>query len=242
MSGPLAAVLTTVGYDFVIVLLFYTHRFIYPSIQHSMYRFITFSLCWLVFGLLILFLGYDFHLFHCSAFSSLSLVATVSLFLGPIVQNHFSRHRQRLSPFETARDFVIGPLGEEVIYRAFTCTYWWRSGLSGSSIIFFSPMLFGLSHFHHFFLGNHSLAESLFQCGFTTVFGWWVAFLWHRSRDFLPIGAIHCFCNWMGLPDFCGAIQWKIPRERRIILTAYVAGVVAFVLLCHVLITYDVFE
>jgi prenyl protein peptidase len=246
MSGAFATVLTTVAYDLAIVLLLYTHRFIYPSISRKLYRFIAFGACALVCGFLILWLGYDFHLFHCYGFSSLSLIATVSLFLGPLVQDYFSDGYLALPKLEIARQLVVAPIGEEVIYRAFTCTYWERGGLSAFAIIFVSPVLFGLSHFHHFFLGIGSaarrLAESLFQCGFTTVFGWWVAFLWYRSHDFLLVGAAHCFCNWMRFPNFSGAFHWEEPRQRRIILAAYVAGVVAFVLLCRTLIRYDVFR
>jgi hypothetical protein len=124
MSSAWATVLLTVIYDFAIVLLFYTHCFICPFFSHTVYRAITFRFCAWVSGFLILCLGYDFHLFHCYTFSSLSLLATVSLFFGPLAQGYFSGGRLPLSKFEIVRQVVVPPLNEELIYRAFTCTYW----------------------------------------------------------------------------------------------------------------------
>jgi hypothetical protein len=51
--------------------------------------------------------------------------------------------------------------------------------------------------------------------------------------------AAHCFCNWMGFPDFSGAIHWPRPKQTKLILAAYVAGIVAFVLMCRTLVMCD---
>jgi prenyl protein peptidase len=230
----ISAVFLTVCYELAIVLIFHTHRYVWPSISDSAFRTFTFNL-WVVilyFSMFPLGLYDHFFFFNAPSFSIFSIFATVWLFLGPLVQNHYDPPGFRSRGFDAIKAIVIAPLGEEFIYRAFTCTLWENSGLSQGFTIVFSPILFGLSHFHHFFLGlgnrRSRLLAAMGQCTFTTVFGWWVAFLWCKSHSFLTISLIHSFCNFMQFPDFQGAITWDNPVERRYICSAYVIGLIGF--------------
>jgi hypothetical protein len=72
------------------------------------------------------------------------------------------------------------------------------------------------------------------------VFGWWVAFIWCGSHDFLCVFVIHSFCNAMGFPDFGAALNWRRPGERRLIWAAYVCGLLAFACLVFVLVRMSV--
>lgn len=84
-----------------------------------------------------------------------------------------------------------------------------------TTTIFLSPLVFGLSHLHHFYefrvtLPNvptsFLLMRSLFQLGFTTLFGAYATFLYLRSGSLLAIFAVHAFCNCMGLPRVWGRV------------------------------------
>ncbi|EFA80437.1 hypothetical protein PPL_07272 [Heterostelium album PN500] len=49
------------------------------------------------------------------------------------------------------RNYVIGPIVEEVVYRSSICPILYFAGFSSTNIILFSPLLFGLSHLHHIY-------------------------------------------------------------------------------------------
>lgn len=89
------------------------------------------------------------------------------------------------------------------------------SGASKSTIIFATPIIFGLAHIHHFyeFRITHpntpvgaAVIRSLFQLGYTTLFGSYATFLFLRTGSLLAVIFVHSFCNWMGLPRFWGRV------------------------------------
>jgi len=47
---------------------------------------------------------------------------------------------------------------------------------------------------------------SLFQFIYTTLFGWFAAFVFLRTGSLYPAIAAHAFCNWLGLPRFWGRV------------------------------------
>jgi prenyl protein peptidase len=82
--------------------------------------------------------------------------------------------------------------------------------------IFLTPIIFGLAHVHHFyeFRLTHpqvpaaaALARSLFQLGYTTLFGAYATFLFLRTGSLLAVCAVHAFCNCMGLPQVWGRVE-----------------------------------
>jgi prenyl protein peptidase len=91
--------------------------------------------------------------------------------------------------------------------------------LSQSSLrqtIFLTPVIFGLAHVHHFYEfrlthtqvpAARALARSLFQLGYTTIFGAYATFLFLRTGSLLAVCAVHAFCNCMGLPQVWGRVE-----------------------------------
>jgi prenyl protein peptidase len=170
------------------------------------------------------------HIFAKFRYSCYCIFAMVVLFLGPIVQRCFDRRCVSKADF---LGLFLAPPAEELIYRSFTCSLWEAAGISKGYIIFASPLLFGLSHFHHYFLGGlaNSLMNSISQCGYTTLFGCFAAFVWCRTHSWITCTIAHLFCNFMGLPYFGAIRRITDVRVRTTVIGAYVLGLCGFVLL-----------
>lgn len=87
--------------------------------------------------------------------------------------------------------------------------------LSGKQIVFLTPLYFGIAHLHHLyeFRITHSevpflvaIARSLFQFTYTSLFGFFAAFVFIRTGNVYTCILAHAFCNWMGLPRFYGRV------------------------------------
>ncbi|KAK9239117.1 CAAX protease self-immunity-domain-containing protein [Lipomyces kononenkoae] len=148
-----------------------------------------------------------------------SLLITAILFIGPLADKIvFSKGWKYLrADIEVAltgwiglRNYIIGPLTEEFVFRACIVSVELASGMSPSKAIFLSPLYFGLAHLHHayeVYLVQPdalvlALLSSLFQFAFTTVFGWYATFLFLRTGSFWQPFIAHAFCNTMGVPKF----------------------------------------
>jgi prenyl protein peptidase len=86
---------------------------------------------------------------------------------------------------------------------------------SGKQIIFLTPLYFGIAHLHHLyeFRITHSevpllvaILRSLFQFTYTSLFGFFAAFVYIRTGNVYTCMLAHTFCNWMGLPRFYGRV------------------------------------
>lgn len=86
--------------------------------------------------------------------------------------------------------------------------------------IFVSPLVFGLAHVHHFYEfrlthrgvpASAALLRSVFQLGYTTVFGAYATFLYLRTGSLLAAFAAHVLCNCMGLPRVWGRVEGRAP-------------------------------
>lgn len=106
-----------------------------------------------------------------------------------------------------------GPITEEIIFRSVIITLHLLAKMSPGRIVFLSPLYFGIAHVHHFyeFRLTHPdtpipaiLFRSIFQFGYTTVFGWFAAFLYLRTGSLPAVILVHSFCNWCGLPRLWG--------------------------------------
>lgn len=109
-----------------------------------------------------------------------------------------------------------GPLTEELLFRTSSVPLFLLSPLPPSKTIFFSPIIFGLAHVHHFYefrLQNPrvpilaALLRSIFQFSFTTLFGAYATFIFIRTGSLLAAFAVHAFCNGMGLPKVWGRVE-----------------------------------
>lgn len=88
--------------------------------------------------------------------------------------------------------------------------------VSPGRIVFTAPLYFGIAHVHHFyeFRLTHpdtsimaAVLRSVFQFGYTTVFGWYATFLYLRTGSLIAVILVHSFCNWCGLPRFWGRVE-----------------------------------
>lgn len=70
-----------------------------------------------------------------------------------------------------------------------------------------------MHHFYEFKLTHPhtplppALLRSLFQFSYTTVFGWYAAFVYLRTGSLIAVILAHSFCNWCGLPRVWGRVD-----------------------------------
>jgi len=103
---------------------------------------------------------------------------------------------------------------------------------------FIAPFFFGVAHIHHIFHFIFidkkpvlmSLVSVLFQFIYTTLFGWYSAFLYIQTNTVLAPFLAHAFCNSMGFPDFGGIKDSSFPK---VLLFVYCFGLVSFLCLLN---------
>lgn len=117
-------------------------------------------------------------------------------------------------------DGFQGPITEEIIFRSVIITLHLLAKMPPGRIVFVTPLYFGIAHVHHFyeFRLTHPdtpipaiLFRSIFQFGYTTVFGWFAAFLYLRTGSLPAVILVHSFCNWCGLPRLWGRVEAGVP-------------------------------
>ena len=78
-----------------------------------------------------------------------------------------------------------------------------------------TPLYFGIAHLHHLyeFRLTHrevpfplAILRSLFQFTYTSLFGFFAAFVLVRTGNVYTCMLAHTFCNWLGLPRFYGRV------------------------------------
>ena len=134
------------------------------------------------------------------------------------------------------RNFVVGPVSEEILFRAliislhlhtpahpkmtpggthYALTSTVNIEPSLTLLIFITPLYFGIAHIHHCYETRLShpyhpflpiFLQSVLQFAYTTLFGWYAAFIFLRTGNLWTVIAIHSFCNWMGLPKMWGRV------------------------------------
>ncbi|XP_036786463.2 CAAX prenyl protease 2 isoform X4 [Manis pentadactyla] len=187
----------------------------------------------------------------------LPLLLTMILFLGPLMQLSMDcpcdladglkvvlapRSWARcLTDMRWLRNQVIAPLTEELVFRA--CMLPMLAPCTGlGPAVFTCPLFFGVASFPPEQCGEHllvcrkgiqvwSLAASpspAFQFSYTAVFGAYTAFLFIRTGHLIGPVLCHSFCNYMGFPAVCAALEHP---QRRPLLAGYALGVGLFLLL-----------
>ncbi|KAJ1508555.1 hypothetical protein HMI56_007237 [Coelomomyces lativittatus] len=170
------------------------------------------------------------------------------LFLGPLVQMALNKELfwqdrivfelflHRISTVSGQRNFLLGPLLEEFVFRACLLLPFLFTRLSWPSLVFFSPFFFGLAHLHHIFdhyvhngrtlyALKRGISNSVFQCGYSTIFGWIACFLYLRTGHLVAPVLAHIFCNIMGLPDVKSIPYSNAPK---LIYFSYFVGFLSF--------------
>lgn len=158
---------------------------------------------------------------HPSTFAS-PVLLTAILFLGPLFEKVLV---ERINPSDLLptlrswmgyRNFIASPITEELLFRSCIIPLHLLGHTSAKTIIFASPLYFGIAHVHHFyeFTLTHPhtpllpiLLRSVFQFSYTTLFGWYASLVFLRSANIYTCILIHAFCNWIGFPRFWGRVQ-----------------------------------
>ena len=149
------------------------------------------------------------------------------LFIGPlfeqgVVKGHFwswikGEHiRETLGSWIGWRNLVAGPVSEELMFRSLVIPLHLLAKMDPTRIVFITPLYFGIAHIHHFyeFVLTHpespvfaALLRSLFQFTYTSLFGFFAAFVFLRTGSLYAAIIAHSFCNWAGLPRFWGRLK-----------------------------------
>lgn len=172
--------------------------------------------------------------FHLMGYWPLGLLETAKaslltalLFAGPIFEcllvDGLWRQWLRLAPLKrlchdwpTWRNIVAGPVTEETLFRSAATPLLILAGANLSSIIFWSPLVFGLAHVHHFYEFRKSsprtpvsaaIARSAFQFFYTSIFGIYATFIFVQTSSLLAVICVHSVCNSLGLPRLWGAVE-----------------------------------
>ncbi|KAG0579774.1 hypothetical protein M758_4G123800 [Ceratodon purpureus] len=136
------------------------------------------------------------------------------------------------------RNYVVGPLTEEWVFRACMVPVLLCAGYSPLKVMLLCPLFFGLAHLNHYWetvypeKRNHGIAALItgFRFAYTTIFGWYAAFLYLRTGHLVAPLVAHVFCNVMGLPALGDAIE---SPHNKVIGFAFLLGLGGFVSLLH---------
>jgi prenyl protein peptidase len=148
------------------------------------------------------------------------------LFVGPLFEAGFvegrfgawirgTYFRETFGSWIGWRNLVAGPVTEELTFRSLIIPLHLMAHMPPSKIVFVTPLYFGIAHVHHFyeFVLTHpefpilpAILRTLVQFTYTSLFGFFAAFVFLRTGSLYAAIAAHTFCNWMGLPRFWGRV------------------------------------
>ncbi|KAI9371694.1 hypothetical protein BJX61DRAFT_14552 [Aspergillus egyptiacus] len=160
-----------------------------------------------------------------------TFILTAILFTGPLFERGIaegewkewlrgSRISETLRGWIGWRNYVAGPITEEVMFRSAIVPLHLLAKVDPGRLVFIAPLYFGIAHVHHLyeFRLTHpdtsilvAVFRSVFQFGYTTVFGWYATFVYLRTGSLLSVILIHAFCNWCGLPRLWGRVEAVVP-------------------------------
>lgn len=155
-------------------------------------------------------------------------ILTAFLFAGPLFEKwavrEWSADAESLGSWIAWRNYVAGPVSEEMMFRSALIPLHLLARMSPQHIVFLAPLYFGIAHVHHFyeFQLTHpgtpvtaAFLRSLFQFAFTTLFGWYATFLFLRTGSLVAVIVVHSFCNYCGLPRLWGRLDFEAGSRQR---------------------------
>jgi len=171
-------------------------------------------------------------------------IAFYEVILQPLVHDFFKSADPASVRWNRFRDLLLAPLAEEIVFRAGLVGPLLASGMHPTTVARVAPLFFGVAHIHHAYLRIYQKGEradrvaiaTLFQFTYTSLFGTYVAHAYIRTGSVMAVFLSHAFCNTMGLPDLSflqrhgGTTLSCVHGYKRIILMAYLAGIVLFYL------------
>lgn len=121
------------------------------------------------------------------------------------------------------RNLVVAPASEEIVFRSLSVPLFLLAKMDPTRIVFVTPLIFGLAHLHHLieFLTSRTpegkrwpplgiwisgILRSTFQFAYTSLFGFFAAFVFLRTGNLFACVIAHSFCNRMGLPRVWGKV------------------------------------
>ncbi|WVO17667.1 hypothetical protein L204_105364 [Cryptococcus depauperatus] len=136
------------------------------------------------------------------------------------------------------RNYIVGPVTEELVFRSTILAAYLLDGFSLKSLVFGTPLWFGIAHAHHGFetykrngrtreAAIRAVVASIFQLTYTTLFGWFASFLYLKTGSVMPPLTAHIYCNVMGIYLPTSAIRSN-PHRVFLIWGAYLTGIVGF--------------
>ncbi|KAL8943945.1 MAG: hypothetical protein Q9216_000757 [Gyalolechia sp. 2 TL-2023] len=159
-----------------------------------------------------------------------SFLLTTLLFAGPLFERivvesrwkdwiHGQIIRESVGSWIGWRNYVAGPVTEEILFRSLLVPLHLLTPLSSTRVVLLTPLYFGIAHVHHFyeFILTHphtpmapSIIRSLIQFTYTTIFGWYATFVFIRTGNVVAVTMVHTFCNWAGLPRVWGRVEPRV--------------------------------
>lgn len=143
--------------------------------------------------------------------------------------------------FKILRFFILtkkkGPITEEITFRtSIISLHLITTHPSLRTLVFLTPLYFGIAHVHHFYeftLNNPGriymgIVRSAVQFTYTTLFGWYAAWLFIRFGSLWVAVVVHSFCNLMGVPRFYGRVGSGATWQSAIYYTLIVGGSIGF--------------
>ena len=161
--------------------------------------------------------NWRYHFLHYT--TSEKLIFLRNYLVAPFTEGKFSYRIDSIIAFFSEIEFVFRSCLLCLLY----------SHVSLFSAIFYSPLFFGLAHFHHMlehFKQNHHekhrrlsgmniILIHLFQFSYTYIFGVYSSFLFIRTGHFIPSFLIHTLCNFMGIPDVMNLVDFQDGQAKR---------------------------
>jgi prenyl protein peptidase len=175
-----------------------------------------------------------------------SLAATLVLFSGPLYCLVFTDNAPTEFNIKAVQAFIAAPIYEELCFRSTLMCPLLASGYSIGTSNLLSAVIFGLSHFYHWFEGQRRRGDcviSLFQVSFSTILGLYAAYIFTATGSLYACVTVHGFCNFMGFPDL-GFMNNTHPayRFRRSVVITYLMGIGGFLVLCPLMLDSRLFD
>lgn len=116
-----------------------------------------------------------------------------------------------------ARDVIIGPLSEELVYRGVIIAIYKNEGLNNTQILRENFLYFGLAHLHHAVMSwlgdevslSRATTQGLVQLAMTGLFGTYACFWVLKTGSIWPAVVSHMVCNYYGPPRLSGPFWYQ---------------------------------
>lgn len=171
-------------------------------------------------------------------FSSFVAYAKLNILQGLKQLTSWPEIKDKLTDLHWLRNYVVGPLTEEFVFRGCMLPLLVSSVASTQTLVLLTPFFFGLAHLHHiiegWWLEPHMLSTLItqhsFQFAYSYVFGVYSSYLFLRTGNLMSSVISHSFCNMMGFPNFGELVNSDELKGnwRMIIIACYILGFVLF--------------